>query len=187
VGIAGWTDSPAWVIAEGVEKEFLKQSMRSVLFVCTANICRSPMAMGLMRVKAQGDKDEWRIDSAGVWAQRGLPAAQYTLEVLHTRGVDLDKYASKPLTVEMIEDFFLILTMERNHQEALHYAFPQHTGKIFMLSQMVGKKNDIVDPVGGPLAEFENTAQEIEQILNKGYVRIRKLSAGGKTASLPQR
>jgi len=161
--------------------------MRSVLFVCTANICRSPMAMGLLRARAKGEKDEWRIDSAGVWAQRGFPVAQYTLEVLTARGIDLDNYASKPLTVEMVRDFYLILTMERNQQEALHFAFPQYTGKIFMLSQMVGKKNDIVDPVGGPMAEFETTAQEIEQILNKGFVRIRKLAAGGKTASLPQR
>ena len=161
--------------------------MRSVLFVCTANICRSPMAMGLLRVKVKGEENDWRIDSSGVWAQKGYPVAQFTLEVLKARGIDLDNYASKSLTVEMIQEFNLILTMERNQQEALHYAFPQYTGKIFMLSQMVGKKNDIADPVGGPLADFESTAQVIEQIIDKGFTRIRKLAAGGKTASLPQR
>ena len=87
----------------------------------------------------------------------------------------------------MVQDFNLILTMESNHREALLYAFPQFTSKIFMLSQMVGKKSDIADPIGGRLVEFEHTAQEIEQILNKGFVRIRKLAAGGKTASLTPR
>ncbi|OGO36297.1 MAG: hypothetical protein A2W35_18050 [Chloroflexi bacterium RBG_16_57_11] len=160
--------------------------MHSVLFVCTANICRSPMAMGLLRARIKSETDEWRIDSTGVWAQRGVPAAQLTLEVLKARGINLDKYASKPLTAEMVQDFNLILTMEGNQREALHFAFPLYVGKIFMLSQMVGKKNDIVDPIGGRLSEFEDTAQKIEHILDKGFARIRKLAAGGKTASLSQ-
>jgi len=144
------------------------------------------MAMGLMRARVKEEADEWRIDSSGVWAQRGISAAQLTLDVLKARGIDLNKYASKQLTTEMVQDFNLILTMESNHRETLQFAFPQYTGKIFMLSQMIGKKNDIVDPIGGRLAEFEDTAQEIEHILNKGFVRIRKLAGGGKTASLSQ-
>jgi protein-tyrosine-phosphatase len=168
------------------QKKVSPPAIRSVLFVCTANICRSPMAMGLMRARIKEEKDEWQIDSSGVWAQRGYPVAQYTQEVLKRRGVDLSNYGSKSLTTEMIQQFNLILTMERNQQEALQHAFPQYIGKIFMLSQMVGKRHDIADPVGGSLADFESTAQEIEQIVNKGYTRIRKLAAGGKTASLPQ-
>jgi len=162
--------------------------MRSVLFVCTANICRSPMAMGLMRLRAASDTEEWRIESAGIFAQPGYPPAYNTLEVLRTRGIDLSAYSSRPITRDMIEDFYLILVMERNQREALRAAFPQHTGKIFMLSQMFGNRvSDVVDPVGGPLVDFEETAREIEQILEKGYVRIRKLAAGGHTASLSHR
>jgi protein-tyrosine-phosphatase len=161
--------------------------MRTVLFVCTANICRSPLAMALMTARVKGEIDEWRIDSAGVWAQRGFPVAQFTLDVLRARGIDLDNYASKPLTAEMLQDFNLILTMERNHQEAIYAAFPHYTGKIFMLRQMVGKRENILDPIGGRLADFEDTAKVIEQTLDKGFARIRKLAAGGKTASLPQR
>jgi protein-tyrosine-phosphatase len=173
------TDPIAW--------EIWKVSMRSILFICTANICRSPMAMGLMRARVEREAGEWRVDSAGIWAHPGLPPAQFTREVLQARGIDLGDYVSRPLTREMIEEFNLILTMERNQREALRAAFPQHTGKIFVLSQMAGNKvNDIVDPVGGPLVDFEDTAREIEQILEKGHVRIRKLAAGGKTASLTQ-
>jgi protein-tyrosine-phosphatase len=151
--------------------------MHSVLFVCTANICRSPMAMGLWRSKVEGTADEWRIDSAGIWAQRGLPAAQYTREVLRARGIALADYRSKPLSREMLEDFNLILAMEGNHREALRAAFPQHAGKIFLLSEMIDRFDDVVDPVGGPLADFEDTAREIETILEQGYERIYRLAA----------
>jgi protein-tyrosine-phosphatase len=165
----------------------MDRPMRSVLFVCTANICRSPMAMGLMRLRVAQEQEEWQIDSAGIFAQPGYPTAYNTLEVLRARGIDLSDYRSRPFTRQMVEDFNLILTMERNQREALRAAFPQHSGKIFMLSQMVGNRvTDVVDPMGGPLVEFEETAREIDQILEKGHVRIRKLASGGKTASLSQ-
>jgi len=145
------------------------------------------MAMGLLRAKVAGGTEEWRVESAGIWAQRGLPPASYTVEMLLKRGIDLSDYGSRAVTSEMIQDFYLILVMERNQREALRSAFPLHASKIFMLSEMIGKKLDIVDPIGGTLADFEDTAREIEQILEKGYVRIRKLAAGGKTASLSKR
>jgi protein-tyrosine phosphatase len=78
----------------------------------------------------------------------------------------------------MVQDFNLILTMERNHREALRSAFPQYRGKIFMLSEMINQMDDVVDPMGGPLTAFEETACEIETILDKGYGRIQRLAAG---------
>jgi protein-tyrosine-phosphatase len=165
----------------------MDRPMRSVLFVCTANICRSPMAMGLMRLRVaqEQEPEDWQIESAGIFAQPGYPTAYNTLEVLGGRGIDLSDYRSRPFTRQMVEDFNLILAMERNQREALRAAFPQYSGKIFMLSQMVGNRViDVVDPMGGPLVEFEETAREIEQILEKGHARIRKLAAGGQTASL---
>lgn len=140
------------------------------------------MAMGLMSAKVEGDAEEWRVESTGIWAQRGLPAAQYTRDVLQARGINLEDYRSRPLTRDMVDDFNLILTMERNHREALRAAFPQHSAKIFMLSEMVGKMSDLVDPVGGPLADFEDTAREVETILEKGYERIYRLAAGASAA-----
>lgn len=156
--------------------------MRSVLFVCTANICRSPMAMGLMQARVTTEPELWNIASAGIWAQQGSPPAQYTRDVLRTRGIDLGEYRSRPITRDMLQNFNLILTMERNHREALRFAFPQYNSKIFMLSEMIGKTSDIVDPVGGRLPDFEDTAREIEEILDKGYERINRLAAGNTAA-----
>jgi protein-tyrosine phosphatase len=160
--------------------------MCSVLFVCTANICRSPMAMGLMRSRLGPDQEDWQVASAGIWAQPGIPPARNTLEVLRSRGIDLGDYGSRSVTYEMIQDFNLILTMERNHRDALRSAFPQYRNKIFMLSEMINDMTDVVDPVGGPLAGFEDTAREIETILDKGYGRIQRLAAGKSAAGRKQ-
>jgi protein-tyrosine-phosphatase len=136
------------------------------------------MAMGLMHARVGSDQEDWQIESTGIWAQPGVPPAQNTLEVLRVRGVDLSDYRSRPITTEMVQDFNLILTMERNHREALRSAFPQYRGKIFMLSEMINQMDDVVDPIGGPLTGFEETAREIETILDKGYGRIQRLAAG---------
>ena len=152
--------------------------IHSILFVCAANICRSPMVMGLMTKQIARSSDEWRIESAGVWADVGYPAARNTLQVLENRGIDISKHRSRPVTFELISDFNLILVMERNQKEAMRAAFPQFADRIFILSEMIGQETDIVDPIGGPLVDFEDTAQEIETILSDGYPRIFELVKG---------
>jgi protein-tyrosine-phosphatase len=142
--------------------------------------------MGLMQARVEGETDEWRVESAGIWAQPGYRAAQYTCDVLRSRGINLEEYQSKPFTRDLVEDFNLILTMELKQREALRAAFPQHTGKIFMLSEMIDRLNDVADPVGGPLADFEQTAREIDAILGQGYERIYRLASEDFTAERPQ-
>ena len=63
--------------------------MPSVLFVCTAKVCRSPMAEGLFRARLGEDAGRWRVESAGTWARNGDPAASRAQLVLQERGIDL--------------------------------------------------------------------------------------------------
>jgi protein-tyrosine-phosphatase len=144
------------------------------------------MAMGLMRARLGAEEQDWRVESAGIWAQPGFPPAAYTLEVLRLRGLDLQDYTSRPITNEMVQDFNLILTMERNHRDAMRAAFPQYRNKIFMLSEMINAMDDVADPVGGPRAGFEDTAREIETILDMGYGRIQRLAVGQSPEKPPQ-
>jgi len=155
----------------------------SVLFVCTANICRSPMVEGLMHAKVQkaGDGDKWLVQSAGVWADSGYPAAVNTLNVLAARGIDLRSHRSQPITVELVDSFNLILVMERNHKEALRAAFPKYSNKIYMLSEMVDMESDVVDPIGGSTADFEETARELEEILEQGFLKIMQFSEDNRS------
>jgi protein-tyrosine phosphatase len=152
--------------------------MKSVLFVCSANICRSPMAMGLFQAHVAESVESWRVESAGVWALVDYAAATNTRAVLARRGVDLSAHRARQITVQMIEQFYLVLVMERNHKEALQAAFPQLAGRIYLLTEMVGRSTDILDPMGGEVDEFENTAREIEDLIQRGFKRIQRLAAG---------
>jgi protein-tyrosine-phosphatase len=151
--------------------------MHSVLFVCAANICRSPLAMGLFSAQVLPEANDWQIASAGIYAPLGYPAAQNTLAVLKQRGIDLSQHRSSQIIKEMVEVYNLILTMERGQKEALQMAFPKQANKVYLLTEMVGGYWEIVDPVGGSLVDFEDTAREIEQILTIGFEKIRKAAA----------
>ena len=151
--------------------------MNSVLFICSANICRSPMAMGLLRSMVEDSSDQWKIESSGVWDLEDQPAALNTQLVLEERGIDLNDHASRTVTGTILSEFNLVLVMEDNHKEVLKLAFPEYTNHIYMLSEMVGEIFDIVDPIGRSLADFEETALEMERILTEGFEKISILAA----------
>jgi protein-tyrosine-phosphatase len=136
------------------------------------------MAMGLLRGRVRSSTDTWRVESAGVWAEYGYPAAENTQVVLRQRGIDLSSHRSCPITPEMVEAFNLILTMEKNHKQALWAAFPQYMDHVHLFWEMAGEQHDVVDPIGRSLADFEDTAQEMERILSTGFDEILTLGKG---------
>lgn len=151
----------------------------SVLFVCTANLCRSPMAAALFRdmVKRRGSDLDWRIESAGTWAAEGNPAVSQVQQVINERGIDLSDHLSQSVSEELLQRFNLILTMERSHKEALRVEFPSHAERIFLLSEITGFEHDIKDPIGGPASEYHVTANEIEELLERGFDQIVSLAS----------
>ncbi len=149
--------------------------MPSVLFVCTANVCRSPMAMAIFRNLVQGDQEDWQVDSAGTLAVEGVPVTTKAQVVLQNKGLDVSEHRSQTISQELIDRYDLILTMEKNHKEALTIEFPQKAERIFMLSEMIGLVYDVPDPIGRSLTEFQNTYDEIEQTLKLGLDKIRRL------------
>lgn len=154
--------------------------MPSILFVCTGNICRSPMAVALFRrlVRPERSHQPWRIESAGTRAAEGLPASQNSQIAMADLGLDIRDHRSRPVDLVPLEDFDLILTMEADQKEALQIEFPHLAGRIFQLSEMAGETHDIDDPIGGPLDEYEATAREIDRLLAMGFRRILALAQG---------
>jgi protein-tyrosine-phosphatase len=153
--------------------------MHSVLFVCTANVCRSPMAEVLFidQVKRmEQDPAQWRVESAGTWAQDGNPASRNSAEVMKERGLDLSQHSSRIVTTNLMAQFNLILVMEANHKEALHYEFPALAERIFMLSEMTGKKVSVDDPIGLDMIAYRKCADEIQKWIERGWENILRLA-----------
>lgn len=148
-------------------------TMPHVLIVCTANICRSPVAEGMLRRRlTQGDLDGWTVASAGTWAMQERGAAQNSILVSAERGIDISEHRARMVTKEMLAQADLVLCMESGHVEALQAEFPDQAAKIHLLSQMAEKKLDVADPYGAPLENYEQMAQEVETLIEKGLPRI---------------
>lgn len=125
--------------------------MKTILFVCTANIARSPMAEALFnqKMEAVGFSDQYKARSAGTWGQDGLPAAGKGQQVMKTMGIDLSTHRSSIVTPELIYAVDSIFTMEAGHKEALQVEFPFKRDRIWLLTEAVGPGYDILDPLGG--------------------------------------
>lgn len=150
--------------------------MKSVLFVCTANMCRSPMAQGLFLAQLGEKHNDWRIESAGVAAMEGTPASQKTLQILSEKGIDLYFHKARQIDRYLMEQFALILVMEQHHKQILQSQYPDFAAKVYLLSEMSGERHEIDDPVGGTLEDYRRTAFQIETILKSGFPRIEQLA-----------
>lgn len=150
--------------------------MKSVLFVCTANMCRSPMAQGLFLAQLGEEHQDWCIESAGVAAMEGASASQKALQILLEKGIDLSFHEARQIDRYLMEQFALILVMEQRHKHILQSQYPDFATKVYLLSEMNGQKHEIDDPVGGTLEDYRRTAFQIEAILKNGFPRIEQLA-----------
>lgn len=139
----------------------------NILFVCTGNTCRSPMAEGMLRQLAEKQHLPIQVKSAGVAAYPGGKASQHTDAILKERGITED-HRSQPVTLELIDWANLILTMTMGHKVMLCQQFPMASSKIFTLKEYVGEPDsDIMDPYGGSLEVYKQTEKELERLFEK--------------------
>lgn len=152
---------------------------KSVLFVCSANQCRSPMAEAFFKDMVSGiDPDtHWQIESAGCWARPGNPATYSAIEVLNLRGIDLSEHNSQPVTETLLENFNLILCMESEHKRYIQRNFSSAYEKTYLLTEMIGKSKEIWDPVGMTLEIYNHIADEIIEILDSGFEALSLLAS----------
>lgn len=132
-----------------------------LVFLCTGNTCRSPMAKGLFeRLLAEKGITDITCDSAGLFAADGEPAAENAVVACRELGVDLSAHRSKRLTNEMLQNTDLFVVMMHNHAGALKSAgVPEE--KIKVLGGGVG------DPFGGDLAIYRASRDQILQALRQ--------------------
>jgi RpiB/LacA/LacB family sugar-phosphate isomerase len=142
--------------------------MKTILFVCTGNVCRSPMAEALFRhaVRDRGAA-QFRVLSAGVGAINGQAASQHAVAALRELGIDLASFRSRMLTGQLVADADYIFGMTRGHVEAVALLYPQALEKAFLLREFDETldffEKDISDPIGGSYDVYLNCRDQIEQ------------------------
>lgn len=134
-----------------------------LLFICTGNTCRSPMAEGLAR-KLFGDLVQ--ISSAGMAAWDGAEISTHTLEILKEQNVDLSKHRARRITEELLADADWVIPMTQAQEEGIKRLFPQYELKTRCLGNWGDHKKDVRDPWMGSLDVYRQTAKEISELLS---------------------
>ena len=157
--------------------------MVRILVVCTGNVCRSPMAEGLLR-KLVRDRDchgNIVVESAGTFPVEGASASVDAIETASEEGVDIRGHVARPLSARMVERADLILTMEEEHRERLVAAFPGVKAKTHLLTTFADPEGDpqgIPDPIGMSRETYCETYRLIERGLRKALPKILAIASG---------
>ena len=141
-----------------------------ILFVCTGNICRSPMGEGLLKAKLDPEiAKKVHIISAGTYAMSGLPASSNAQTVAREFGVDLSDHDSQILTPYLISHSDLILAMEPGHAEIIHQMDPTSRVRTFLLKEFgqtpdrSDGNSEVYDPIGGDDDLYHQVYKELDE------------------------
>lgn len=150
-----------------------------IVVVCTANICRSPMAEALLRHALQGQPDplrQWRVVSAGVAAQHGAPVSANSVAALKKVGLDLSGHRSQPLTAELANEADLILVMTESHRDMIDLLFDPPPPRVHLLREFMPAEasREIADPYGSALADYEACRDEIVEAIPSIMAHLRQ-------------
>jgi protein-tyrosine-phosphatase len=146
--------------------------MPHIVFICTGNICRSPMAEGLMRHKCkEEDRDDMTVSSMGIHGLNDYSATEYAQKVCENDGFDISSHKARYLVGDELQKADLILCMEPVHKKFIQTFFPWLHKKVFLLGAWPEKqtrKSAIKDPMGGSYEKY----QEIYSLIKTHIERI---------------
>jgi len=139
---------------------------KHVLFICTGNTCRSPLAEGLFRLATAG-RDDITVSSAGIAALKGAPASHETQHLLKRRAATLKGFKSRQVCEEILATATHVFVMTEGHLAVLEALFPQHADKFFLVREFAGMTNkrdgtDVPDPIGMGHTAYEEVARILD-------------------------
>ena len=156
---------------------FMSKAFR-ILFVCTGNICRTPMAVccGQAQQDHSANADNIHIDSAGTWAIEGAPAAPLSISVCEENGMDASAHLAKPVDLTLMKNSDLVLCMSLEHKTDLLSIFPHLDDRIFTLREYGAAETpeliSIPDPYGHGIEHYRETFQLIQTEMHRLWPHV---------------
>lgn len=141
--------------------------MPDVLFVCSGNTCRSPMAMCLFNDRCAHLGLAWRAESAGLSALDGTPASDGAFFVMKERGLDLSRHVAQPVTLTLLKNTRLVVTMGQAYVPRILERWPA--------ARVLALEPSVRDPFGASLEAYRATATELEKHLPRVLEQLRAL------------
>jgi RpiB/LacA/LacB family sugar-phosphate isomerase len=164
--------------------------MKTILFICTGNVCRSPMAEALFRRAAAG-RGAFRTLSAGLGAMDGQPPTAHSVEAMRKLGVDISEQRSRMLTADLVRQADYIFGMTHNHVDTVALLYPPAAEKTFLLREfddtLESFEKDIGDPIGSSYEVYEDCRDQIEQGIASllKFMEQHEILTGTTTKSTP--
>ncbi|MEP2775167.1 MAG: low molecular weight protein arginine phosphatase [Luteolibacter sp.] len=142
---------------------------KRVLFVCTGNTCRSPMAEALFR-KAVAGRDEYSVGSAGVAASRGSRASRETAEICQLNNAPLENFKSRAVNEKLLAEATHVFTMTSGHLRLLEEHFPEYADKFYLTCEFadidgMGLGADVPDPIGMGKKAYQDVARVLSEAI----------------------
>jgi protein-tyrosine-phosphatase len=161
-----------------------------IVTVCTANICRSPMAAALLQHALAVQPDPLhsvRVISAGVAARPGEPVSENSVYALKKVGIDISQHRAQALTQRMLDEALAVICMTESHRAMIQVQAEPVPKNLFLFRQFVPGDGDkeIGDPYGGPLAVYESARDEMVEAIPSLVEYLRTLVIPPSTLASP--
>ena len=146
--------------------------LKNIAVVCTGNICRSPIAEGLLKARSGGSNIN--VVSAGTYALSGQGADPHSIEVMAAKGYDISAHRAQQATPALLQWADLVLTLDQTHSDWITSRLPHLRGRVFKVGKWRSNR-DIADPYRLPRAAFEQAYEEISQDIDDWLTKLSKL------------
>lgn len=153
-----------------------------IVVVCTANICRSPMAEGLLAhalAAETGPLKNLQVTSAGVAARSGEMVSENSVTALKKVGIDISGHRSRPLTQQMLDSALMVLCMTDSHRTIIELQAVPQPARLHLFREFLppGTHHEIADPYGGSLKLYEASRDEMVEAIPSLLARLRSILA----------